>query len=146
MSNLLFATKLVSKLSTSIFAGSAFYCGVVEHSATLKTGSNAGIDHWRHMYERAAPIQAGLSVVAFSSAFGAYHLTKDKYWLAAGLLMSTLIPYTLLVMMPTNKRMLDKSLDKESSTAKDLLEKWGWMHSVRSIIGLFALVLTTSIN
>jgi hypothetical protein len=53
-----------------------------------------------------------------------------------GLLLGAVIPFTLLVIFPTNKRLLDPSLDKDSARASDLLRRWGKLHAVRSCLSL----------
>jgi uncharacterized membrane protein len=59
-------------------------------------------------------------------------------------LLGSAIPFTLLVNLPTNKRLLDPSLDASSEEAVVILQRWGRLHAVRTITGLtaFALLLT----
>ena len=45
---------------------------------------------------------------------------------------------TLLVIMPTNKILLDPGVDKTSPTTRAILEKWERLHGVRSILSLMA--------
>jgi uncharacterized membrane protein len=47
----------------------------------------------------------------------------------------------LLVILPTNKRLLDPALDRRSQLASDLLSRWARLHAVRSILSLGAFVL-----
>ena len=49
--------------------------------------------------------------------------------------------YTLLVILPTNKQLLDASLDRSSNLARALLVRWGYLHSVRTVVGLATFVL-----
>jgi hypothetical protein len=39
----------------------------------------------------------------------------------------------LIVILPTNKRLLDPTLDRGSPEAAALLERWGRLHAVRSV-------------
>jgi hypothetical protein len=57
------------------------------------------------------------------------------------LLLGSVIPFTLLVIMPTNKQLLDPALDRGSTRAADLLGMWARLHAVRSAIGLGAYVI-----
>jgi hypothetical protein len=52
--------------------------------------------------------------------------------LCAGELLGLVVPFTLLVILPTNKRLLDPALDRGSLAAADLLVRWGHLHAVRS--------------
>jgi hypothetical protein len=55
-----------------------------------------------------------------------------------GVLLGSVIPFTLIVIMPTNKKSLSPDLDKESEFAAHLLEKWGRLHAVRSLLSFLA--------
>ena len=48
---------------------------------------------------------------------------------------------TLLVVLPTNKRLLDPALDPHSPEAASLLARWGRLHAVRSVASVVAFVL-----
>ena len=54
--------------------------------------------------------------------------------LLGGLLLGTVIPFTLLVILPTNKQLLDPGLDRRSAKAASLLDRWGRLHMVRSVV------------
>ena len=45
-------------------------------------------------------------------------------------------PFTLIVILPTNKLLLDPSLDKDSALAAQLLHRWAKFHAVRSALSL----------
>ena len=51
------------------------------------------------------------------------------------------IPFTLIVIFPTNKKLLDRSLDKRSELASKLLTRWGRLHAVRSVLSLIAFLI-----
>ena len=55
-------------------------------------------------------------------------------------LIFAVMPFTLIVIMPTNKRLLDPALDRNSDVAHHLLQDWGKLHAVRSILALGASV------
>jgi hypothetical protein len=55
-------------------------------------------------------------------------------WLIGGLLLLLLIPFTLVVIMPTNKRLESQELDLHSEEAGRLLQRWGRLHAIRSIV------------
>ena len=61
--------------------------------------------------------------------------------LVAGLLLGAAIPFTLLVVLPTNKRLLDPALDPHSAEAASLLARWERLHAVRSVASAVAFVL-----
>ncbi|MGQ0593767.1 MAG: DUF1772 domain-containing protein [Gammaproteobacteria bacterium] len=63
------------------------------------------------------------------------------WWLIGGLLLGSVIPFTLLVIMPTNNRLVNPDLDKGSEFARQLLFRWGKLHVVRSVLSVLALII-----
>jgi hypothetical protein len=55
--------------------------------------------------------------------------------------MAAAIAFTLVVILPTNKRLLDPALDPGSAEAPALLARWGRLHAIRTVAGLVALLL-----
>jgi uncharacterized membrane protein len=84
---------------------------------------------------RGRVLSAALGLVA---AVLAWTASRDVGILVAGLLLGSAIPFTLLVILPTNKRLLDPSLDPSSVEAAAL---WGRLHAIRTIAGLAAFAL-----
>ena len=55
-------------------------------------------------------------------------------WLAGGVLLLLVIPFTLIVIFPTNRRLESRELDVHSTEAERLLRRWGRLHAVRSVL------------
>jgi hypothetical protein len=47
-------------------------------------------------------------------------------------------PYTIFIIMPTNRRLMDAPPDAASSETRRMLERWGALHAGRSALGLAA--------
>jgi hypothetical protein len=56
------------------------------------------------------------------------------WWVVAGVLQVLVIPFTLLVILPTNKQLMSPTLDRRSAQTERLLARWGVLHAVRSIL------------
>ena len=56
-------------------------------------------------------------------------------------MLGLVVPFTFIAIMPTNNRLLLPSRDLGSSETRVLLEKWGWLHAVRSLLSLAASVV-----
>ena len=54
--------------------------------------------------------------------------------LIGGILLGLVIPFTLIVILPTNRKLLSANLDKESAEARQLLDRWNGLHAVRSFL------------
>ncbi len=133
--------ELIALLCTGLFAGAAVYITLVEHPARLEGGPAVALAEFRPSYRRAAAMQASLAAVGSLTAVGAWALGRDVPVLVAGLLLGAVIPFTLLVVLPTNKRLLDPALDPHSTEAASLLARWGRLHAVRSVASAVAFVL-----
>jgi uncharacterized membrane protein len=92
-------------------------------------------------YRRATPIQASLAIIACLSALASWWMTRQTAWLVGAILIGSVVPFTLFVILPTNKKLLDPSLDRSSETARHLLLLWGRLHAVRTVCSLIALLL-----
>jgi anthrone oxygenase-like protein len=132
--------ELIATLSAGLFAGAAVYVTAVEHPARLEGGPALALREFGPSYRRGAVMQAGLAALGFLAGGGAWLAGRGTVWLAAALTLGALIPFTLIVILPTNKRLLDPTLAPESAEAARLLIRWGWLHLVRTAAGLAAFV------
>jgi hypothetical protein len=66
--------------------------------------------------------------------------TRDPVWLGGAVAMLAVIPVTLIVIFPTNQK-LAPGRDLASSETRALLETWGRLHGIQSLLSLFAAVL-----
>jgi hypothetical protein len=128
-------------LATALFTGAAVYISLVEHPARLQCPTAHAVEQWRPSYKRATVMQASLAVVGSLLAIAAWLVGAGLIWLLAGLLLGSVVPFTLIVMWPTNKQLEDPSLDTSSELARSLLVRWGRLHGVRSGVSLLSLIL-----
>lgn len=128
-------------LATALFAGAAVYVSIVEQPARMACPTIVGLTQWRPSYKRATVMQASLAILGFVLAVAAWLSGASVVWLVAGLTLGAVVPFTLIVMWPTNKLLEDTQLDTSSDRARELLNHWGYLHTVRSGLGLVALLL-----
>jgi hypothetical protein len=141
------ALEFVALLTAGLFTGAAAYITFVEHPARMSCGTLLAATEFGPSYRRAAVMQASLAALATLTSTGAYLAGSSVGWLLGALLIGAVIPFTLVVILPANKRLLDANLDKNSAEAKMLLEKWGGLHAVRTALSAaaFLLFLTRSL-
>src|SRR6266404_4003767 len=96
-------------------------------SLSTQRGSLAG-----PRYKRGAVMQAALALVGAGAGIARWGAGGGLGWLVSGVVLSAIVPFTLVVILPTNSRLLDASLDKASPEAEALLARWGRLHAVRS--------------
>ena len=133
--------EVVAALCAGLFAGAAVYVSLVEHPARLECGTMVAVTEFRPSYRRAAVVQAALAAVGCLAAVGAWARGGGAVVLVAGLLLGAVIPYALVVIRPTNARLLDPGLDRNSQEAATLLAGWGKLHALRSAAGGVAFAL-----
>ena len=134
--------ELLATLCAGFFAGAAVYLTVVEHPARLECGPTLALREFRPSYRRAAVMQVGLAAVGCLAGVGAWAQDgPGATWLLASALLGAVIPFTVLVILPTNTRLLDPTLAPESPEAVRLLTRWGRLHAVRSVASAVAFVL-----
>ena len=109
-------------------------------NAACECGPTVGVRMFAPSSRRAAVMQGGLAVVGLLSGAVAWFQGSGIGWLVGGLLLGALVPFTLVVMMPTNRRLLDAQLDPGSREAVELLSRWGRLHAVRTVIGVVVFV------
>jgi hypothetical protein len=126
--------ELIATLCAGLFAGAAIYITLVEHPARLECGTELAAREFGPSYRRATLMQASLAAVGLAAAVMAWIQGRGPLVLVGGLLLGAVIPFTLLVILPTNKRLLDPGLDRRSAEAAALLERWGRLHAVRSVL------------
>jgi uncharacterized membrane protein len=134
-------TALVAVLACALFAGAAIYINVAEHPARLSCGTELAATEFVPSYKRAAVMQVFLALTATLAGIVRGWLGGGTIWFVASGLILAVIPFTLIAILPTNSRLLDPSLDRASDEARTLLEKWGRLHAVRSLLSLVAAVL-----
>ena len=133
--------ELLSTLSAGLFAGAAIYVNLVEHPARMECGTELAVTEFVPSYRRATIMQVALAIVGFLSAAVAWWTGSSVWWLIGGSLFIAVIPFTLIFIFPTNKKLEDSSLDKNSELALGLLKRWGRLHAVRSLLSLTAFLI-----
>ena len=86
-------------------------------------------------------MQTSLAVGGFLAGVAAWLSNGSWWWLVGGIILVAMIPYTLIVILPTNKKLLDPSLVQNSELASALLVRWGRLHAVRTVLGLVAFLI-----
>src|SRR5262249_20637853 len=98
----------------------------------MSCGSELAVREFGPSYRRGTIMQASLALMGGIAGFVRFLSVKDPWVLAASLLLVSVVPFTLLVIVPTNKQLLDPSLDSTSGRAVLLLKRWGQLHAVRT--------------
>jgi hypothetical protein len=132
---------LTAILACTLFTGAAIYITLVEHPARLACGTEIAATQWKPSYQRATRMQASLAVVATAAGIALWLRGDGSLWLWGAALIFSVVPFTLIVIAPTNTRLGERDRDRRSAETRLLLERWGYLHAVRSGLSLAASVL-----
>jgi Domain of unknown function (DUF1772) len=139
--------KLMATIAAGLFSGASIYINLVEHPARIQCGTATAIAQWAPSYKRGAVMQASLAGIGLLTAITAWAFGNGVGWLIGGVLLGLVIPFTLIVILPTNRKLLSPTLDKGSPEAQRLLGRWGRLHAVRSVLSFCSfLVFVVSLS
>ena len=134
--HMLLTLKFIAVLSASVFAGAALYINLVEHPARMTLDAKAAAMEWAPSYARATLMQAPLALASLVGGLGSWLLGAGIGWAVAAILIGAVVPFTLLIIMPTNKALLALGRDFAPAETTVLLMRWARLHAVRTVLGL----------
>jgi hypothetical protein len=86
-------------------------------------------------------MQASLAILSLLAGVTAWLLGGGVMWLVGAVLIGLVVPFTFIAIMPTNNQLSAPGRDLASSETRTLLEKWGRLHAVRSLLSFIASVV-----
>ena len=134
-------TGLLAICAAAVFAGAAIYINFAEHPARMELDDAALLSQWRPSYRRGFQMQASLAVVGFLLGLAAWYQTGDMQWGLGAIILVANWPFTLLAIMPVNRRLEAMSPREPEPELRSLMERWGSLHAIRSAFGVGATAL-----
>ncbi len=124
----------------ALFTGAAFYINFAEQPARLKLEPNHLLKQWAPSYKRGFAMQASLAIFSGVSALYGYFSTQNVLWIFGAILILANWPFTLLVIMPTNLKILAVNESAANAETTKMIVHWGKLHSVRTGLGIAAVI------
>jgi len=125
----------------AIFAGAAFYVGFAEQPARLSLDDRSLLIEWKPAYKRGFAMQAPLAIAGFLFGLLAWWQTGGWPWLLGAVVLVANWPYTLLVIMPTNNKLMALDPASAGPDSRKLIETWARLHAGRTALGLAATLI-----
>ena len=132
---------ITATVCAGLFAGAAIYINAVEHPARLSCGTELAVREFAPSYHRATVMQVPLAAIGCITGLWSAWMFRDPWLAFSAILLIAVVPFTLIVILPTNKRLLDPTLDPRGEGAAELLTRWGRLHATRSVLSSVAFVL-----
>lgn len=122
----------------ALFTGAAFYINFAEQPARLKLDDKALLAQWKPSYDRGYTMQASLAVIGFLLGTATWWQNGNQLWLMGAIVLLANWPFTLIGIMPTNKKLQALPANAAGPYSRLLIEKWGGLHAVRTALGVLA--------
>jgi Domain of unknown function (DUF1772) len=108
----------------AVFAGAAIYINIAEQPARPQLDDRSLLTEWKPACKRGYMMQASLATVGGLFGLVAYFSTFDWRWLIGALVLLTNWPYTISVIMPTNRRFTDTPPEGTTAKKRRIIERW----------------------
>jgi Domain of unknown function (DUF1772) len=122
----------------AVFIGAAIYINIAEQPARLQLDDSSLLVEWKLAYRRGYMMQASLAIVGGFFGVVAFFSTLEWRWLLGALVLLANWPYTIFVIMPTNRRLIDTPAEAATAETHRMIWRWGILHVGRSALGLVA--------
>jgi hypothetical protein len=128
-------------IAAALFAGAAVYINVAEQPSRLQLDDRALLTEWKPAYKRGFAMQAPLAIIGFLFGALATWQTGIWWWLIGAVVLLSNWPFTLFVIMPINHKIMAIDPGTTAAGARSLIETWGYLHAVRSALGIVATLI-----
>lgn len=131
-------TGLFALITAALFTGAAVYINFAEQPARLKLSDRALLTEWKTAYRRGTMMQAPLAVAGAVLGAMTWWSSGKGLFLLGALLMLTNLPWSLVVILPVNRKLGAIGPKDDAAHARPAVKRWARLHMVRSLLGIGA--------
>jgi len=121
---------------SAVFTGAAIYINIAEQPARFQLDDRSLLVEWKLAYKRGSMMQASLAVVGGVLGVVAFLITFEWRWVLGAVVLLANWPYTIFLIMPINRRLMDTAPDAATAETRRVIGRWGILHAGRSALGL----------
>jgi hypothetical protein len=125
----------------AVFTVAAIYINIAEQPARLQLDDRSLLAESKPAYKRSYIMQASLAIAGGIFGLVAYFSALDWRWLLGAVVLPANWPYTIFIIMPANRRLMDTAPEAATAETRRMLEQWGALYAGRSALGLAATLI-----
>ena len=107
---------------------------VIVHPILLMAKKTTAIEVFKPFFDKTHIWVLILSIIVTLLALAYSIVTENWWWFGTSMLMHLNGPYTIVYMMPLNRRLMDLDVDPTSDQTANDIKKWGTLHLVRTLL------------
>ena len=121
-------------ITMGIQFGVALTATLIVHPILVTTKKTTAIEFFKPFFDKTHIMVFILSIFVTILALIYSLFSGDLWWFATSLLLFLNIPYTMIFIMPLNRRLMNENVNPFSKQTENDLNKWGKLHLARTLL------------
>ncbi|MCY6383352.1 DUF1772 domain-containing protein [Hoeflea prorocentri] len=114
--------------------GYGMSASAVSYPAMMASSRETAVGYFKPFFHKSNHLQLGLSIAVLLVSLAVSYLSRNWWWFTGAVILQVSGPYTIIVLMPVNRRIMAEGADIHSDQMSDDLGRWGRLHLPRTLI------------